>query len=56
MPRVNCREHGVNLFEVPWDRKGIDFTLLFEQVALSLVREMPIKAAARHIEVTDKRL
>ena len=52
----NCPEHGVRLLEVPWARKGSGFTLLFEQAALSLVRVMPVKAAARHIEVTDKRL
>jgi len=56
VPRINCPEHGVHLLEVPWARKGSGFTILFEQLALSLVREMPLKAAARHIEVTDKRL
>ena len=56
VPRVNCPEHGVHLLEVPWARNSSGFTLFFEQVALSLVREMLVKAAARHIEVTDKRL
>jgi transposase len=32
------------------------FTLLFEQVVMSLVREMPVNAVARHVEVTDTRL
>lgn len=56
VPRVKCPEHGVKLVEVPWARKGSAFTLLFEQVALALVREMPVSAAARIIEITDKRL
>lgn len=56
VPRVKCPEHGVKLVEVPWARKGSAFTLLFEQVALTLVREMPVSAAARIIEITDKRL
>lgn len=56
VPRVSCPEHGVKLVEVPWARKGSAFTLLFEQAALALVREMPVNAAARIIEVTDKRL
>jgi hypothetical protein len=30
-----------------WPRKGSAFTLLFEQAALALVREMPVLAAAR---------
>jgi hypothetical protein len=41
---------------VPWARPGSRFTLLFEQAALVLVREMPILAAARFIGITDKRL
>ena len=46
----------MKLVEVPWARKGSAFTLLFEQAALTLVREMPVNAAARIIEITDKRL
>jgi transposase len=42
--------------QVPWARKGSQFTLLFEQVAMALVREMPVLAAARLIAITDKRL
>jgi len=56
VPRVKCPEHGVRLIEVPWARKGSAFTLLFEQAALALVREMPVNAAARLMEITDKRL
>lgn len=56
VPRVNCSEHGVKRTQVPWARKGSAFTLLFEQVALTLAREMPVLAAARVMEVTDKRL
>jgi transposase len=56
VPRVRCPEHGVKLVDVPWARKGSAFTLLFEQAALTLVREMPVNAAARIIEITDKRL
>ncbi|WP_419594542.1 helix-turn-helix domain-containing protein, partial [Thiolapillus sp.] len=52
--RVKCQEHGVKRVDVPWARKGSAFTLLFEQAAL--VREMSVNAAARIIEITDKRL
>ncbi len=54
--RVKCQEHGVKRVEVPWARKGSAFRLLFEQAALALVREMSVNAAARFIEITDKRL
>lgn len=56
VPRVDCPEHGVKRASVPWARPGSRFTLLFEQAALILVREMPVLAAARFIGITDKRL
>lgn len=56
VPRVKCPEHGVRQVVVPWARKGSAFTLLFEQVALALVREMPVLAAARFMGITDTQL
>ena len=56
VPRIKCEEHGVRRVNVPWAREGSQFTLLFEQVAMLLVREMPVAAAAKIIETTDKRL
>lgn len=56
VPRTDCPEHGVLRATVPWAREGSRFTLLFEQAALTLVREMPVLAAARIMEITDQRL
>ena len=56
IPRTDCDEHGVLRMTAPWAREGSRFTLLFEHAALMLVREMPVLAAARIIEITDKRL
>ncbi len=56
VPRVKCPKHGVKRINVPWARPGSDFTLLFEQAAMLLVREMPVLAAARFMEITDTRL
>jgi len=56
VPRTDCPEHGVKRVNVPWAREGSGFTLLFEQAAMALVREMPVLAAARFIGITDKRL
>jgi transposase len=56
VPRIRCEENGFKKIEVPWARKGSKFTLLFEQVALSLVKEMPVNSAARIIGITDKKL
>ncbi len=54
--RTNCPEHGVKRGKVPWARDGSGFTLLFEQAAMTLVREMPALAAARIIGISDTRL
>ena len=56
VPRVKCAEHGIHRTKVPWSRPGSGFTLLFEQVVMSLAREMPVKAVARFVGVTDKRI
>lgn len=56
VPRIKCPEHGIRRVDTPWAREGSKFTLLFEQVVMSLVREMPVNAVSRYVEVTDKRL
>jgi transposase ISL3 family protein len=56
VPRVDCETHGIKRVVVPWAQPGRRFTLLFEQAAIVLVREMPLLAAARFIGITDKRL
>src|SRR6202166_1184176 len=56
VPRVDCPDHGVKRVTVPWARADSRFTLLFEQAALILAREMPVVAAARFVGITDKRL
>jgi transposase len=56
VPRTKCPVHGVKRIEVPWARPGSDFTLLFEQAAMSLVKEMPVLAVSRQLEISDKRL
>jgi hypothetical protein len=46
----------VKRVQVPWARDGSGFTLLFEQAAMTLVREMPVLPVARFFGITDKRL
>lgn len=56
LPRVKCPEHGVLQVAIPWARPKATFTLLFEGIALSLIKEMPVLSVARHLGVTDHRL
>jgi transposase len=56
MPRTKCSEDGIKRIEMPWARHGSDFTLLFEQPAMSLVKEMPVLAVTWQLEISDTRL
>ncbi len=53
VPRVKCPEHGVHQISVPLARKGSHFTLLFEALIMTLVREMPVLTAGRMVGETD---
>lgn len=56
LPRIECPDDGVLKVEVPWARKGADFTLLFESLSMVLCREMPVNAASRILGVDDNKL
>lgn len=55
-PRVKCDRHGIHQVALPWAREGSGFTLLFEALAMALIREMPMRAAARILGEHDTRL
>ena len=44
--RIDCPDCGVRLVNVPWARPGSGFTLLFEAFVMTLVKDMPVAAAA----------
>lgn len=58
VPRVKCPNSGcgVKLVQVPWARSGSGFTLLFEALVMTMVRDMPVNVSASLFAVTDKRL
>lgn len=56
VPRVKCEDHGVLQVAVPWARSGSSLTLLFEAISLTLIREMPVSAAARILGEDDEKL
>ena len=51
VPRVKCKEHGTHRTQVPWSRPGSGFTLFFEQMVMSLAKEMSAHAVARFVGV-----
>ena len=57
LPRLKCSNCGsINRIKAPWEGKIKGFSLLFEAFALTLIREMPVKAAARILGAQDTRL
>jgi transposase len=57
VPRVACSGCGkTTQVGVPWAREGSGFTALFEALALSLCRELPVRQAAALLRCTDKQL
>ena len=57
VPRIQCGGCGkTTQVAVPWAREGSGFTLLFEALALSLCRELPVSQAASLMRVAAKRL
>lgn len=56
VPRVKCGKCGVHQVDVPWAREGSGFTLLFEAMALELIKSMPVTDAAAIMGEADKRI
>ena len=57
LPRVSCSACGcTSQLSVPWAREGSRFTLMFEALALTLAREMPVAACARILRCADNAL
>lgn len=45
IPRVECPEHGVHQVRVPWAEPQSRFTVLFERLAIDLLRECGVSGA-----------
>jgi len=57
VPRIACSACGkTTQMAVPWAREGSGFTLLFEALALSLCKELPVRQTARMMRCGDKQL
>ena len=57
VPRVACGGCGkTSQVGVPWAREGSGFTALFEALALTLCRDLPVRQAAAMLRCADKQL
>jgi hypothetical protein len=55
VPDAN-KKLGSTKVEVPWGRPGTGFTQLFEALVMALIRQIPVKRAARILGTSDARL
>ncbi len=56
LPRVCCPEHGVRQVSVSWARPGSGFTMLFEALALTFAKAMPVAQVAAMTREHDTRI
>lgn len=52
VPRVKCPKHGTVTVRVPWAEAHGRFTALFERLAIDLLRDCSISAAAKHLRLS----
>lgn len=52
IPRVACGEHGVVQVKVPWAEPRSRFTLLFERLAIDVLRQCDVSGATRILRIS----
>jgi transposase len=50
-PRINCKDHGVRQVRLSWAEESSRFTLLFERLAIDVLRESDILGATRILRI-----
>ena len=50
-PRVDCPDHGVRQVRLPWAEAHARFTLLFERLAIDVLKECDIRGATRILRI-----
>ncbi|MDH5654251.1 MAG: ISL3 family transposase [Gammaproteobacteria bacterium] len=52
IPRVECKEHGVQTIQVPWAEGNSRYTLLFEAMVIMLLKECTLTAVSRMLNMS----
>jgi transposase len=52
VPRVECPDHGVKQVKVPWAGEKSRFTLLFERLAIDVLKQCDISGATRILRIS----
>src|SRR5664280_359087 len=51
-PRVDCPDHGVRQVRLPWAEPSSRFTMLFERLAIDVLKECDVTGAARLLHLS----
>ena len=51
-PRVDCPDHGVRQARLPWAEPNSRFTMLFERLAMDVLKECDVTGAARLLHLS----
>lgn len=52
IPRIECPEHGIKQVKVPWAGEKSRFTLLFERLAIDVLKQCDITGATRILRIS----
>jgi len=52
IPRIECPEHGIKQVKVPWAGEKSRFTLLFERLAIDVLKQCDITGATRIFRIS----
>ena len=52
IPRANCTIHGIHQVGIPWAQAHSRFTLMFERLAIDILKQCTIKGAAKILRIS----
>jgi transposase len=52
IPRIQCPKHGVRQVNIPWAQPHSRFTLLFQQLAIDLLKQCTVSGAAKILRIS----
>jgi len=52
IPRINCSEHGIHQVNIPWAQTHSRFTLMFQQLAIDILKQCTITGAAKILRIS----
>ena len=52
IPRIKCSQHGIHQVNIPWAQAHSRFTLMFQQLAIDILKQCTITGAAKILRIS----